>query len=228
METYTKEYTQLPAAAVIALVGKYIALHQVMGLHALVQMPRIVSHTERSITFAHLDVSKYQSLPDLIVRGDREAVSVACKRLGGLLAQIHLATKDAGYIHGDFWPGNIYLSEREVLLLDWEPPRSTTTDWQPYITGDPELDVACFLEHVIFMFPAAQWYRYVAPHTEWQESFLSGYKEREGALDVDVLKLHRKSVRESMRQNINGGLLSVVKKIALRYVHWRHNIVTKI
>ena len=90
--------------------------------------------------------------------GDTRMLIDAARATGAWLARFHEATN---LIHGDFWPGNVFVHDGTVEAIDFEGARP----------GAPEYDVDYFLEH------ARRYYRFRG-RAQWpllRGAFLEGY-----------------------------------------------------
>lgn len=121
---------------------------------------------ERIVERAQTDLATISST-DWLIRRRRKDIANALRRLGQ-----RVRSGVAGH-HGDYWPGNIFLDEQRVEVIDFEG----------YRLGLPVEDAAYFLVQIALLMPRHG--RRVAPLCE---AFLDAYFEG-GARDEDALRL---------------------------------------
>jgi glycosyltransferase involved in cell wall biosynthesis/aminoglycoside phosphotransferase (APT) family kinase protein len=95
--------------------------------------------------------------------------------------------------HGDYWPGNIFVGERRVEVIDFEGFRE----------GLPLEDVAYFLVHFRMYFDYPIFRRYLP---RLQQSFLDGYGEGPFKVDQDEMRLL--TIAKSLQVLARGGIAS--------------------
>lgn len=182
-------------------------------------VPKILRYQNRQLFFEAIDFSNCTSMLDLIQSKDADTVYGLCHNAGAKLALIHQKLEGEGYIHGDFWPANIFITDSdEWLMIDWEPPKRADINHDDYIKGDRELDVASFLFHTAWSFPKSQWYRYIIGRNRWLQSFLLGYTNSGLKLREDKLKQYLQQEIKFTRQNIwrsDRFILSKIIKLTL-------------
>jgi Ser/Thr protein kinase RdoA (MazF antagonist) len=115
---------------------------------------------------AHVDLETVAA-HDWLVRRRKKKIARALELLG------QRVTCDVTGHHGDYWPGNIFLDDKRVEVIDFEG----------YRLGLPLEDVAYFLVQLDLLFP-----RFRGRLPRLREAFLDGYFG-DRARDNDALRL---------------------------------------
>ncbi|HEY0593126.1 MAG TPA: glycosyltransferase, partial [Thermoanaerobaculia bacterium] len=110
-------------------------------------------------------------LPDGMARLEREIEGAAAwlrwfhgqKAIGGI---------EGALVHGDYWPGNVFVSEDAITVVDFEGARP----------GDPLDDVAYFLVHTEIFFPPPVRRRFRALRERFLDAYFSGEVRPEAAI----------------------------------------------
>jgi glycosyltransferase involved in cell wall biosynthesis len=116
--------------------------------------------------------------------------------------------------HGDFWPGNVFVSAEKVQVIDFEGSRE----------GHPFEDLAWFLLHLelFFSYPFARSF-----YAELENAFLNGYADPPRSLQAIIgsdapelgvaFELCRKTVALNLLARRNHGVLQ--RSVLLRRIH---------
>ncbi|HET8796765.1 MAG TPA: glycosyltransferase, partial [Thermoanaerobaculia bacterium] len=138
------------------------------------------------------------------LRRDRDALVDAMRRLESGVAARPLPV--AGH-HGDYWPGNVFIGERRVEVIDFEGFRE----------GLPLEDVAYFLVmlELPFAYPILR-----RPLPRLADAFLSGYLGADLPLDRDALRLL--TAAKALQILARGGPAA---RTGLRAAWWRRSLV---
>ncbi|HEX6177257.1 MAG TPA: glycosyltransferase [Thermoanaerobaculia bacterium] len=106
------------------------------------------------------------------IRRNRERIAETLRTLEARIAEKPLAV--VGH-HGDYWPGNVFVGERRVEVIDFEGFRE----------GLPLEDVAYFIVHMRMYFDYPLFRRYLP---RLIGSFVDGFVDGGGEIDDDALR----------------------------------------
>lgn len=94
---------------------------------------------------------------------------VARELAGALRDGIDRSPNDDALLHGDFWPGNVLMSDQRLVAV---------VDWEDAAVGDPLVDLACARVEIT-----------CADGREWADHFTGAYLDASGPLDRTDLPL---------------------------------------
>jgi hypothetical protein len=146
---------------------------------------------------------------DAIVRAGRcrdpESLDAALARTAAWLRWFHAPQADGSVlIHGDFWPGNIFIAPDQVTAIDFEGVRA----------GDPLYDVAWFLVHLGMFFPPP----FGARFRRARQRFLISYFD--GEIPQASLARHEHDIAARVRERLTKtGVRGSLARLALARHH---------
>lgn len=113
-------------------------------------------------------------------------------------AEVRAETTPMTLIHGDYWPGNIFVSDDRVTVVDFEGVRG----------GDPLDDVAYFLVHLELFFPMLLHDRFGKLRDIFLAAWGAGKEIDRDALAAKI-STHARALRDSLRKP---SLLAVIQR----------------
>jgi len=137
--------------------------------------------------------------------GDLPHLEAAMDRAAAWLRWFHTPAADGSItIHGDFWPGNVFIAQDEVTAIDFEGVR----------TGDPLFDVAWFVVHLGMFFPPPLGARFRRARSRFLTSYFGS------DIPAAALARHEQAVASSVRERLTKkGLRGRLVRMALARHH---------
>lgn len=219
-ELYKKNYQHLSPDEVRALYEKYRLLNRSV-LEREIETPRPVTVGADHITFERLAVDDTSSLIAILNEEGEETLSHIFKRVGSCLAALHQVLKKKRMIHGDFWPGNIFLGNDRIVVIDFEPPRFGAKNSYPCGEESLEQDLAVYMVRSLLVYKKSRLYKVFQNHDHLLHQFMDGYCESGGRYDNDLLiSLMQKERQRQIDFIMKSGLFPWYKKIAHRMLIW--------
>lgn len=140
--------------------------------------------------------------PDGLARLERE-IEGAAQWLRWFHVQRELTGEGGALVHGDFWPGNVFVSDDAVTVVDFEGARP----------GDPLDDLAYFLVHTELFFPPPLRQRF----RRLRARFLDAYFEGGERHDEEVARAETAAARALERRLEARGFRGQIQRIALSH-----------
>lgn len=150
-------------------------------------------------------------LDDLLRRGRfgadgarlERAVAGAAEWLRWFHAQRGVAGADDVLVHGDYWPGNVFVDDRSVTVVDFEGARP----------GDPIDDVGYFLVHMEVFFPPPLRGRFGRLRRIFLDTYFDGALRQDG----DVERAEAAVARALSRRLATSGLRTRLQRFVLAH-----------
>ena len=185
-KVFIKKYLHLNQFEIEEIFKKYCFFYKkLQGTE--IRIPKPMSFKENEIIFEFVDLPDARRSNNMMLEGGKINIGVV-ERIAEILVTVHNVGKQAGYNHGDFGYGNIFLFSNHVYVIDLEPPPPMQLEHKDVqLLREKEFDMGVFL-FSLFTLTDSTFAGYIKNLNKEHSAFLSFYTKCGGCYSNKKLK----------------------------------------